>query len=301
MGLGASISWPRWIIKAHVSARNSLRVAPQADQPATDVVRAAKLLLPKLSNALRQPGFSVEILESVPSHCGLGAKTSLLCGITAATAAVADAPRDWPSYRQLTRRGGTSGIGANTAVHGGVILDAGHTELGPERVIGPSRQRAGRPIPHVAARWELRKWPFLLIIPSETSELHGRRESELFRASTPIPSSEAKDLSAIVLYDLIPALAAHNKSRTYNALQQLQHIGFKRREWDAQPGPVCELRAAIMDAGADCVALSSMGPAMAVFSPNIFETWENINDVRNYRVGISSIRNVGISRWYTHK
>jgi len=296
MGFGASITRPRWILKASVAVQNAIHVEPEPVQLADDVMEAANVLLNTLANVLEQPGFSVTILESVPSHRGLGAKSSLLCGITAATVAVVGAPMGWPAYRSLTRRGGTSGIGINTSVHGGAILDSGHLELGSNKHIGPSSLRAGSPIPNVVARWELRKWPFLLVFPPESSELYGRREIALFRSSSPVSLSETRELAADVLYRLLPALTAGDHTRTHEALEYMQHLALKLREWDAQPKSARDFRDTLRNAGAECVALSSMGPAMAVFGRDLTAMLKALPSAWRSRTTVSSFRNTGVAR-----
>jgi beta-ribofuranosylaminobenzene 5'-phosphate synthase len=297
MGLGAALTHPRWILDATIASPGGLRVNRQPFAMADDVVEAAETLLAVLADLFGRSGFQVRVVEGVPAHRGLGSKTSLLCGILAAAAALTGRRGEWPRHRPLTRRGGTSGIGINAAVQGGVILDAGHSEAPGDRTLGPSRQRVGRPIPVVAARWEIRRRPFLLAIPKDGGHLHGQQEVDLFRANTPLPQAEVADLAALVLYSLVPALANQDASSVFRALELMQRLGMKSREWNAQPARVHSLRRAFLEAGASCVALSSMGPALAVFASDPAAVGARVGWLRDCQVLMTSVRNKGVVVW----
>jgi beta-ribofuranosylaminobenzene 5'-phosphate synthase len=69
---------------------------------------------------------ALTILESPPTHVGLGSKTSVsLACIEAACLTLGRQPTPIELI-SMTGRGGTSGIGINTYFSGGVIADDGH-------------------------------------------------------------------------------------------------------------------------------------------------------------------------------
>ena len=144
MGIGACTSRPRWVLSLRRSSKNDMSVRSSCPVLADDILQSATNVLDRLTGELDGNCFALEIMEGVPSHKGLGSKTSLLCGIIAGAISLDGRAEEWPTYLPLSKRGGTSGIGYNTAVRGGFLLDSGHFESPGNRIAGPSRAR----VPH---------------------------------------------------------------------------------------------------------------------------------------------------------
>jgi beta-ribofuranosylaminobenzene 5'-phosphate synthase len=267
MGVGGALTRPCWILEATASRRNEITSEFELDD---DLRSSAVVVMDRLAERLGER-MRVSVVEAVPAHAGLGSKTSLLCGLTAAACELAGTSEKWLEYRYLTGRGGTSGIGINTSASGGIILDSGHVENDEQRLFAPSRLRAGRPIPEVVSRWPAADWPMLVVTPREASRFHGVVENNLLRDATPLPAGEVERNAAVVLYELLPALALGSYGMFTRAVSELQHVGLKRRQWEAQSPLVRRTRERLLALGADCVALSSMGPSMLVLTTSPLE------------------------------
>ncbi|MBY8878987.1 beta-ribofuranosylaminobenzene 5'-phosphate synthase family protein [Actinacidiphila acidipaludis] len=300
MGLGAALSFPRWMLRASRAERHHLVFGDSSLGVTADVRFAAREFLTRIGRKTEVRGIRIDVLESVPSHVGLGSKTSLLCGIAAAVAeltASAASGGTWIGYRRHTLRGGASGIGINTAVRGGVVMDSGHQEGTDAPDFGSSRHRGGRTVPRIAARWELRGRPLLLALAEGVTGPSGDAEQAIFDAATPLPSREADRLASLVLYRLIPALATGSWDLLADGLNRMQELGLKAREWQAQPPRVHALRQALLDAGADCVVLSSMGPALLALSSDPLRLQQRLRHDRSVQLRLISVRNTGVRVW----
>jgi beta-ribofuranosylaminobenzene 5'-phosphate synthase len=274
VGVGMSIDGPLWDLLVTVL---------DADAPHHHLVgfdaearQAAEAVLDELALRLGTPRFDVRVRSAIEPHVGLGAKTALLCGLVAGAVQLSDTDVNWCDLREVTGRGGTSGIGINVAVTGGLIIDAGHHERCAPGSAAPSSARAGAAIAPVAARWTLPPWPLLLVRPEGPGRLFGATERAVFDRTTPVPTEQADAAAGIVLYDVLPAVARHDYDGFSDGLERLQHTAFKAAEWEAQPQHVHSMRDLVFECGGTCAALSSMGPTVAVFADDVRVTAERL-------------------------
>lgn len=275
MGVGFAVERPRWLLRvARARGTRDCIYCPQKELLTKELQAEGHRLLETLSEGHGLARVEVEVVEGVPPHIGLGSKTSLLCALLAAKTGMAGAPDSWPSLRHLTGRGGTSGIGINVSKCGGFLLDAGHRERGTKRKLGPSSSRSGYEFPAVAGRWDLPEWPVLLVRVRDAERYYGRREELFFERMLPLSRRESEQVAGVVLFELIPAVANREYEGFTAAVCQFQDIGFKAKEWGVQDERVREVRKVAEAAGADCVALSSMGPTVVVFGRDL----ENVHN-----------------------
>jgi beta-ribofuranosylaminobenzene 5'-phosphate synthase len=281
MGLGFAVSNPSWCLRVMPSRHDAI-----AGDVSDELRESGLRMLTRLRTERPSTPIQVEVLESVPTHAGLGSKTAFLCSLLAAARAVMH-DSHWTDLRALTGRGGTSGIGINTIVRGGVILDVGHAVPDGDYRFVPS-SRSAAPIPDVGARWPALPWPIAIVVPLHARRFSGADEASLFERSLPLPRTESEAVAALTLFRLIPAVATRDYAAFTAAVAELQERGFKRHEWSAQDAVVHAIRNRLVALGADCVALSSVGPAMIVLSRDLnaliaeVESW-SAGAVRVYR------------------
>lgn len=276
VGVGMSIDGPQWdimlgVLDADATHHRLVGFHAEARQAADNV-------LDELTVRLAMPRFDVQVRSTIEPHVGLGAKTALLCGLVAGAVQLSHTDLKWPDLREVTRRGGTSGIGINVAVTGGLIIDAGHRERCAPGSAAPSSARAGAAIAPVSARWALPPWPLLLVRPAGPGRLFGASERAVFEHATPVPTGQADAAAGIVLYDMLPAVARRDYIGFSNGLERLQHAGFKAAEWEAQPRHVLSMRELVFECGGRCAALSSMGPTVAVLADDVQATAERLRE-----------------------
>jgi beta-ribofuranosylaminobenzene 5'-phosphate synthase len=260
-GLGAAISAPHWTLE--------VRVTQPPDQLAgfgRELGAYARGLLSRVREQFDLSPLAVKARTRVPSHVGLGSKTSLGCALLAAAYALGRPGEDWFRHRNLLNRGGASGIGINVSVVGGLVLDAGHPRESSAFLL-PSGARLGQPVPAVVARWSAAFLPApLLVRPHGVRGLYGAQEIRFWRRHTPIDASSAMEAAALLMYEVLPSIARQDVEGWLRGIQAFQTCGFKRLEWELQPDSCHVLRKAAYAAGASAVALSGMGPTLVVFA-----------------------------------
>jgi beta-ribofuranosylaminobenzene 5'-phosphate synthase len=263
-GIGFALDSPAWILEMRPAATTGRQAIVEGMEG--ELRAATRQLLSRVRRSVGGPELQVIVRASIEPHVGLGAKTSLLCGVLAGACRLIDHTVDWRAMRWLTGRGGTSGIGINVAAVGGMVLDAGHREqCGPSRA-APSSYRCGHTAPMIAGRWTVPPWPVLIVRPPGPGQLFGDAERAVFDENVPVAAEDVDRAAGLVVYQLLPALARSERAGCAAALEGLQRCGFKRAEWDHQAPEVHRLRVAILAAGGECAALSSMGPSMAVLA-----------------------------------
>lgn len=262
MGVGSAISKPSWSL---FLAENGIGVDRFQDLP-VELVEYATNVLRRLRLIAAFPTLNVQARQSVPLHVGLGAKTSFACALLAGVVTLFEFPGTWPEYRHVLHRAGAGGVGINTAVNGGTVLDAGHKKSDVDELL-PSSARSGYPVPALISAWQTDFLPPLVLArPPRLQGLSGASEAQFFRDQLPLSQDEVRSVAAIGLYELLPALTRRDGDGVIEALSSMQDVGFKRVEWSAQPESVFKLRNFALAQGATAVVLSSMGPTLAIFS-----------------------------------
>ena len=264
MGIGFAISQPSWRLQVSASEIDEVKFEHCYDRLGThELEKAGIAILENVRRLTGGPPSRILVKKAIPTHLGLGAKTSFLCAVIAAVSTLSDR-NDWESLIPFTGRGGTSGIGVNIARTGGFVLDAGHRDNGADQVIGPSSSRSGHPPAKLVSQWSLPEWPILIATLTKAPRIFGSRERQIFKSAYPIGRDEIDRLAALVLFEIIPAVTAGDKEWFMEGLKKFQYIGFKMYEWRRQDARVHSIRDAAYKSGARCVALSSMGPAVLI-------------------------------------
>jgi beta-ribofuranosylaminobenzene 5'-phosphate synthase len=260
-GLGAAIRRPRWTLEVEVT-----QPPDELTGLSQELETYTTALLARVRERFDLDPLKVRARTHVPSHIGLGSKTSLGCAMLAAACALTEPQADWRQHRDLLYRAGASGVGINVAVTGGLILDAGHPSESVASLL-PSSARLGQPVPAVVAQWSAKFLPApLLVRPPGVTGLHGGQEAWFFQQHTPIDGTSAMEAAAVLMYEVLPSIGRQDAEGWLYGIEAFQACGFKRLEWQLQPDSCHLLREAAYAAGASAVALSSMGPTLVVFA-----------------------------------
>ena len=225
-----------------------------------DYVRhAAKCLLPP--NA----GIELEFLSPVRQHVGLGSGTQIALSVAAAVNDLYSLGKSVRELAQLTRRGGTSGIGVLAFEKGGFIMDAGHkTEL--KSGFLPS-SKSNAPPADLMLRMDFPNWDVVVALPPACG-ISGNAEKDFFQKHCPIPIDDVQKVSHILLMKMLPSLAENDIEEFGNAVNDLQKAGFKKYEAAIQPKSVKETAELMLKCGVHGAGISSFGPAVYGFSEN---------------------------------
>lgn len=201
----------------------------------------------------------IHIEESYPSHVGLGSGTqaALAAGMAASELYELHLP-----VREIGRRvgrGGTSGIGIAAFNRGGFILDGGH-RFADKKAFTPSSASRAEPAP-ILAQYEFPPWDIVLAIP-ELTGASSSREVDIFQRVCPLPLEEVQALSHIILMKMLPAVIEENLEDFADAINRIQHLGFKKHEIRLQREEVKKLMNLMQEAGGPGVGMSSFGPTI---------------------------------------
>jgi beta-ribofuranosylaminobenzene 5'-phosphate synthase len=265
-GIGVALEDPKLMLRAHLS-----------DEP-SNVRGINKDLFQKFVNqflknsievlAIEPPGFEVlgaqiNVLETIPSHMGLGSRTQLSLALGVALTRLLELDCSIQTIARVMGRGGTSGVGVAAFEQGGFILDVGHS-FGPGRQktsFVPSRIANAPPAPVLAHQAMPPDWLFVVTLPAIGKGAYGSREVEIFRKYCPIPKKEVEKLSRLILMQLMPALIEKDIQTFGAALTALQQIGFKKVEINLQRKIITDLMEVALSSGAAGGGMSSFGPA----------------------------------------
>jgi len=270
-GIGFALRHPRMVVE--VKRSECLRVRGGAKEPA---LRAAELVIERYS----LPGAEVHVVESYPRHVGLGSGTQLSLAVARG---ICEAYGISASVRELARvvgRGGTSGIGVAAFEGGGFILDGGHSRQEKPEFL-PSSASCAKPAP-VVLRRDFPDWEVALVLPEPQRRVFGTREVNIFQRFCPVPISQVERLSHIILMKLLPALAEEDISAFGEAVNLIQHTGFKEVELMLQAPNVREILELCqrLSYGA---GLSSFGPVIYAFPREPRRFLERLRDRRDVR------------------
>jgi beta-ribofuranosylaminobenzene 5'-phosphate synthase len=202
------------------------------------------------------PQVSVEVLESIPQHVGLGSGTQLALAIGLGLAAVCGIDADVRDVAVAMGRAQRSGVGTAAFRTGGFVIDAGRRQGGTHPESAPT----------VVWRCDFPSdWRFLIVIPAAARGLSGCSEEAVFSALSPsVRISE--ELCRITQLGLMPALVEHDIDAFGRALTDVDRktgAYFSDVQGGVYAGnDTSAVIEALLSAGARGAGQSSWGPAV---------------------------------------
>jgi beta-ribofuranosylaminobenzene 5'-phosphate synthase len=242
------------------SAAASYLVA--SDQAQAELERAANLLERLRSSFDCTDPLSLEILEAIPPHAGLGSGTQLALAIGFALARLSGQQLPVGQIAALTERGARSGIGIGAFEQGGFVVDGGR---GPNTVVPPIVSRLAFPT----------NWRVILIFDASFVGLHGDAERAAFGSLPPFPPEAADQLARLTLMRVLPGLAEADFAQFGPAISEIQaavgdHFAVAQGGRFASPA-VAHWLAWFAGHGAVCYGQSSWGPTGFVITASTAE------------------------------
>jgi beta-ribofuranosylaminobenzene 5'-phosphate synthase len=210
--------------------------------------------------------FAVRILALPPQHFGFGSKTALLLAIGAACNALLGSPLTPDDIKQLSRRGGTSGVGVNIFFLGGLIVELGHPEsTGLSFMPSSASQPSGTPPVGVRVPFP-QQWQVHLFLPNGRIYA-GSDEITFFRQNTPIPGEEAFRVLAAVYHGIVPAFIDGDLRLLKQSMGDVHATGFKQRELQGQSEELRGLLEFLNKHDHVAAGMSSLGPLIYAIAP----------------------------------
>ena len=160
-----------------------------------------------------------KMLQTIPSHAGLGSGTQLALAVGAAYNQLYGLGLSAADIALSTNRGSRSGVGIGTFELGGVIVDGGranHSKSGSGTIKSLTT-------PPVLARMDFPDaWRILLIMDDTHKGLHGEEELSAFKTLPVFPEQLADKLCRHVLMQALPALHEQDLASFGAAISALQ-------------------------------------------------------------------------------
>ncbi|MBZ3936198.1 beta-ribofuranosylaminobenzene 5'-phosphate synthase [Methanimicrococcus blatticola] len=208
-------------------------------------------------------GVEFEFLSPARQHIGLGSGTQIALSTAMAVNDLYSLGKSVKELAQITRRGGTSGIGVLAFEHGGFIVDSGHKMTDKNGFLPSSRSTA--PPADLLLRLDFPDWDIVVAIPPKVG-INGEEEKKFFQSVCPVPIEDVREASHIVLMQMIPSILEQDIESLGNAVNQLQKVGFKKHEVAVQPPDVKSVIDLMLKNGLHGAGISSFGPAVYGFS-----------------------------------
>ncbi|MDO8962826.1 MAG: GHMP kinase [Methylophilus sp.] len=174
---------------------------------APDYVERSKRVL--LQHFGIQSPVSVDIIEEIPRHAGLGSGTQMALAIGVAICELFDLKLSLREIAQFIGRGARSGIGIGTFAAGGVVLDGG--------------VNSGKQVPPIIAQHHFPEaWRILLIFDHQYVGVHGSEEQQAFKVLSDRCLASTQQLSHLLLMEALPALVEQDLNAFGKAISALQ-------------------------------------------------------------------------------
>jgi len=203
-------------------------------------------------------GVRIRIEQDSPSHVGLGTGTQAALAAGMAVNRLYDLNMSVRDIAIAVGRGGTSGIGVASFESGGLILDSGH-KFSEKGAFKPSAA-SNSPPASILFQQPFPDWEIVLAIPDVVGA-HDAREVDIFGKECPIPLSEVRKLSHIILMETLPSVVEGDIEAFGDSINRIQDVGFKRREIALQSPEIVQIIELMRDN--TCGAgMSSFGPAV---------------------------------------
>ncbi len=233
-----------------------------SDHARPDLERAARHLEHLRRSFDYAEPLSIEILEAIPRHAGLGSGTQLALAMGFALARLSGRQLPIREIAALTERGARSGIGIGAFEQGGFVVDGG---LGAATVAPPVIARVAFPP----------AWRVILIFDAGHVGLHGDAEVAAFRSLPAMPPQRADHLARLTLMHVLPGLTETDFAQFGPAISEIQatigdHFAPAQGGRFASPA-VARWLDWFADRGAVCYGQSSWGPTGFVITASADE------------------------------
>lgn len=227
--------------------------------------RSAKIMETKYGAGAR-----IRIVKAYKPHVGLGSGTQTRLAVASAANKLYGLGLSVREMTMVVQRGGTSGIGVTAFEKGGFILDGGHRFSDKKDFLPSSLARA--PPPPIILRRDFPDWDIVVATP-DLKSIYRKNEANHFQVFCPVPLNEVRALSHLLLMKLLPALFEGNIEAFGSAINDIQKLGFKRREIGIQYPAVRKIMKEMLRSGA-------YGAGMSSFGPTVYGIAEDADEVR---------------------
>ena len=209
-------------------------------------------------------GVKINVEQLIPAHVGFGSGTQTSLAVAAAVNELYGLEKSVRELAFAVKRGGTSGIGVTAFEKGGFVVDGGH-RFKDKGAFLPSAASKVPPGP-VLFREDFPDWDIVVALPNEKG-MHDQEEIETFKKFCPLPIEEVREISHIVLMQMMPAVIEEDIKSFGAAINHVQTVGFNKRESLIWPGFVKNI-ASFLRSQCYGAGVSSFGPVVYALVDN---------------------------------
>jgi len=257
-GLGMAIAAPRFVVR--------IEPAPTLVVEGEDVDRVMAIAAHFCAQAGVRARASIQVMETIPAHAGLGSGTQIALAIAAGLARLHRLDLPAESLCRMMGRARRSGVGFHLFREGGLVVEAGHGEAETRDLAVPQTEA----VPPLVVRHALPEdWRVILMVPRSGPSISGEVEDEAFRRMGRVPEGTSERIGRLLTDQISPALDARDLNRFGTALAEVQDL-VGACFASVQGGPFHPLAAPtvrrLRAAGVAGAGQSSWGPAVYGFA-----------------------------------
>lgn len=220
--------------------------------------KAAESVLPE------GKGVKINVEQLIPAHVGFGSGTQTSLAVAAAVNELYGLEKSARELAFAVKRGGTSGIGVTAFEKGGFVVDGGH-RFKDKGAFLPSAASKVPPGP-VLFREDFPDWDIVIALPNEKG-MHDQEEIDTFKKFCPLPIEEVREISHVVLMQMMPAIIEEDIESFGAAINHVQTVGFNKRESLIWPDFVKNI-ASFLRSQCYGAGVSSFGPVVYALVDN---------------------------------
>ena len=245
--VGVAIEHPRLVLEIKESSETVIRGARSG--------RAAEIIAHLQSIYGIESGVDLSIIEDIPEHMGFGSGTQLALAIGASFNRLFNLDQTIEGIAVKLERSKRSGIGTHGFLHGGFIVDGGHSTKHLDTVP-----------PMVYRRDFPEDWKFVVCLPEINRGYSGEKELIAFKNLEPPPMDMVASVAHLVLLQMIPAIIDEDIVLFGDAMTKLDTM-FGDYWKEIQGGTYSHPRIGecinhLLELGAYGAGQSSWGPAL---------------------------------------
>lgn len=210
----------------------------------------------------------IKITSPVYPQMGFGTTTSIRLGCLEALMIINNYNYSEDELINISRRGGTSGIGIRTYFKGGYVFDIGHknSEIHSSDVNEAIAEQS-----LLVGNKNMPDWQLGICIPVGIKTLTVAEEEDFFEANSNIDLAEIKETLYLVVNGLYAGSMENDVKIFGEAVNQLQMLGWKNAERNLYGPDLLDIEKSLYSCGATAVGMSSLGPSLYYFADNVSE------------------------------
>lgn len=210
------------------------------------------------------PGVKIELVQSLPSHSGLGSGTQLSLALGFAITRVYGLKPSLKEMASITdRESSRSGIGVAAFEQGGFLIDGGKT-------VSKFEERGTFDVPPILARIPFPEdWSIILALPYKDERMFGSKEVMAFNSLSPMDEQISGCICRLLVMKLLPSLLEKDLESFGRAVIEIQEkvgkyfVPVQGGQYaSAQGSRIAEY---MLSQGATGVGQSSWGPTIYGF------------------------------------